>query len=134
MTTETIQETCPQGKPFLVVTARPNDLNPHGDVFGGWLLSHLDVAGAICATQRVKSLVATVAVKEMQFLKPLFVQDIVNIYADVERVGKTSVTIKLKAYADRQYGLGELNVLIADAIFVYVAIAQPGVKQVIESH
>jgi acyl-CoA thioesterase YciA len=119
-------------KPFLIVTAQPNDINPKGDVFGGWLLSHLDVAGAICATQSAKAKVATVAVKEMQFRKPLFIRDIVSLYADVERMGKTSITVKLTAYADRDFGEGDLNVLIADATFVYVAIESPGIKQLIE--
>jgi acyl-CoA thioesterase YciA len=118
-----------QSNPTLIVTPRPNDLNPSGDVFGGWLLSHLDVAGAICATKATKRKVVTVAVKDMQFRKPIFVQDIVNIYTEVMLIGKTSITIKLTAYADRNYGHGEHNVLVADAIFVYVAISTPGVKE-----
>ena len=122
-----------KNKPVLIVTAQPNDINPKGDVFGGWLLSHLDVAGAICATQRSKSKVATIAVKDMTFLKPLFIRDIVSFYAVVEKVGKTSITVNLAAYADRDFGEGESQVKVAEATFIFVAIATPGVKKMIEA-
>jgi acyl-CoA thioesterase YciA len=119
-------------KPILIVTPKPNDINPKDYVFGGWLLSHLDVAGAICATQRSKNQVATIAVEEMMFLKPIFIRDIVSFYAVVEKVGNTSITVNLAVYADRDFGQGELQVKVAEATFVFVAIAKSGVKQKIK--
>ncbi len=116
-------------KPTLVVTTRPNDANPDGDIFGGWLLSQIDIAGQIVATKRAKGSVATVAVKDMLFLQPLFVQDVVSFYCELAKVGKTSIAVSVKVYSDRKLGEGEKNVHVADATFIYVAIEKPGVKR-----
>lgn len=115
-------------EPVLILTPQLNDANPSGDVFGGWLLSQLDIAGCIAATKKVKKKLATVAVKDMHFIQPIFVHDVVSLFAEIEKIGHTSITIKLDVYADRAWGKGKKNIHVAEARFVYVAIKKPGLK------
>ncbi|MDQ2995019.1 MAG: acyl-CoA thioesterase [Pseudomonadota bacterium] len=119
-------------QPTLRVRTRPNDTNASGDIFGGWLMSHIDIACAIEAQLRAKGPVATVAVKELIFRKPLFVYDIVSFYTTLARVGNTSLTIDVEVYARRMHEDGEFVTLeVATATLVFVAIATPGTKRVI---
>jgi acyl-CoA thioesterase YciA len=114
-------------EPVLRVTTRPNDANPNGDIFGGWLMSEIDIAGAIVAGKRDNGPVVTVAVKELLFIKPLFVYDLVTFYAEITATGKTSVTIHVEVYAQRERGShGGKAVKVSDAILVYVAVSEPG--------
>jgi acyl-CoA thioesterase YciA len=117
----------PGRDPILRIKTLPNDANKTGDIFGGWLMANIDIAGAILATKRTKGHVVTVAVKELIFLKPLFVYDLVSFYAEVQKIGKTSITIGVDVYAER------LNqpefIKVANACLVYVAVSQPGVKR-----
>jgi acyl-CoA thioesterase YciA len=117
----------------LRIKTRPIDANKSGDIFGGWLMSQIDMAGAIAAAHRAKGPVVTVAVKELKFLKPLFIYDIASFYTKVIHVGKTSVTIEVEVYAERyQEGNSDLSrVKVSDAILVYVAVAKPGEKRLI---
>lgn len=87
--------------PTLRLVPMPADTNAAGDVFGGWIMSHVDLAGAIAATRRANGRVVTVAVNEFQFYQPVFVGDIVSYYASVTRVGRTSITIFVEVYAER---------------------------------
>lgn len=88
-------------QPTLRITTRPNDANSSGDIFGGWLMSQIDIAGSIEAKVRAKSAIATIAVKELLFLKPLFVYDLVSFYTELVSVGTTSITVKIEVFATR---------------------------------
>ncbi len=117
-------------QPTLRVKTTPNDANATGDIFGGWLMSQIDVAAAIVAAQRCKGPVVTVAVKSLTFLKPLFVYDVVSFYPKVVSVGETSVTVTVEVYAQRP-PLREEVVKISDATLVYVAVIKPGEKRLV---
>lgn len=118
----------PNTQPTLRVKTRPNDANQSGDIFGGWLMSQIDIAGAIVAADRAKGHVVTVSVKDLTLLKPLFVYDIVSFYAKVIAVGRTSITVTIETYAQRAPKQEEV-VKISDAILVYVAVKKPGEKR-----
>lgn len=117
-------------QPTLRIKTTPNDANAAGDIFGGWLMSQIDVAAAIVATERAKGPVVTVAVKSLTFLKPLFVYDVVSFYAKVVSVGETSITMTVEVYAQRP-PLREDVVKISDATLVYVAVIKPGEKRLV---
>ena len=87
----------PQGSLSLQTIAMPADTNPHGDIFGGWLMSQMDLAGGIAARTRTRGRVVTIAVDAMVFHKPVSVGDVVCVYAAEERVGRTSVTFRIEA-------------------------------------
>lgn len=113
--------------PTLRTTTRPNDANPGGDIFGGWLMSQIDIAGAIAAGIRAHGPVVTVAVKELHFIKPLFIQDLVSFYADIVSVGKTSITVAVEVYAQRSRGSQhQVAIKVSDATLIYVAVSEPG--------
>lgn len=113
----------------LRVTTSPNDANPKGDIFGGWLMSKMDIAGSILATKRAQGHVSTVAVSELRFLKPIFVQDLVSFYAEIIKEGTTSLTVKIIAHAESLTPEGFITRQVGEAIFIYVAISKPGVKR-----
>jgi len=121
----------------LRVKTRPNDANQSGDIFGGWLMSQIDIAGAIAASRCAKGLVVTVAVKELQFIKPLYIYDIASFYTKVVRVGKTSIVVEVEVYAERyHYEQNETEppcVKVSSATLVYVAVSKPGQKRQIPS-
>lgn len=128
MITTTI-ETLPQDRqPTLRLKTLPNDANYTGDIFGGWLMSQIDIAGAIAAAERAKGPVVTVAVKQLTFLKPIYVYDLVSFYATVKQVGHTSLTVDVEAYAQR-FRENEAVVKVSNATLVYVAISRPGEKR-----
>jgi len=106
----------------------PADLNQNGDVFGGWVMAQVDVAGAIPAMRRAKGRVATVSVNSFAFKQPVSVGDIVSFYADIVRVGTTSVTVRVEVYAERNYA-APLIVKVTEAELTYVAIDGEGQKR-----
>ncbi|GAA4337582.1 acyl-CoA thioesterase [Pigmentiphaga soli] len=111
----------PEGQiPALRVMAMPADANPSGDVFGGWIMAQVDVAGAIAAVERAKGRVATVAVNSFVFKKPVFVGDVLSFYTDIVRVGRTSITVCIEVYAQRVQLDAEV-VKVTEATVVYVA-------------
>jgi acyl-CoA thioesterase YciA len=124
-------------QPILKLKPGPNDANLRGDIFGGWLMSQIDIAGGITATKETKGMTVTRAVKDLTFIKPLFVYDLVSFFTEVLDVGKTSITIKVEVYAERYSNL--LNPAagpeeidkISDATLVYVAVNKPGEKRII---
>lgn len=122
-------------EPTLRVKTRPNDANKAGDIFGGWLMSQIDIAGAIAAAQRAKGPVVTVAVKELKFLQPLFIYDIASFYTKITSVGKTSVTIEVEVYAERYHeGVNTPSqIKVSEASLVYVAVEKPGKKRLISA-
>ena len=103
------------------VLAMPADTNPTGDVFGGWLMSQVDIAGSILAVQVAQGRVATVAVHEFQFLKPVLVGDLVSCYTELERTGNTSVRVKVEVYAERERDPRTVE-QVANASITYVAV------------
>ncbi len=111
--------------PTLRVVPTPADTNPWGDIFGGWIMSQVDIAGGLVAQQRARGRVTTVAVNAFQFRKPVYVGDIISCYAQVVRVGRTSITVDVEVFADRP-GLGttleEEWVKVTEATLTYVAI------------
>lgn len=121
MTTE------PNGALTVRTLAMPADTNPAGDIFGGWVMSQMDIAGAITAVERAKGRVATVAVDSMTFIAPVKVGDILCVYTSIERVGTTSITVAIEAWARRR----ELadRVKVTDGRFVYVALGEDGSKR-----
>lgn len=104
--------------------AMPADTNPAGDIFGGWLLSQMDMAGEITASQKSRSRVVTVAVNAMTFHKPVHVGDVVSCYTHIERVGRTSITVRIEAIVMR-LETGE-QVPVTEGVFVYVALDENG--------
>ena len=107
--------------PAIRVKAMPADTNELGDVFGGWMMAHVDVAGSIAAQRFTKCRVVTVAIDEFVFLKPVYVGDLVSIYSEVNKVGTTSIRIKVTAYAERVRNTFECD-RVVDATLTYVAI------------
>lgn len=99
----------------------PADTNATGDVFGGWIMSHVDLAGAIAANRRANGHVVTVAVNEFQFHQPVFVGDIVSYYAYLKRVGRTSITIFVEVYAERARPPHAI-LKVTEATVTYVAV------------
>jgi acyl-CoA thioesterase YciA len=110
----------PAGIPVLRVMPMPADANIHGDVFGGWIMAQVDVAGAVPAARRANGRVATVAVTSFQFKNPVFVGDLLSFYAQVLKTGNTSITVEVEVYAERMRLETEV-VKVTEATLVYVA-------------
>ena len=112
----------PEGRePALRVVPMPADENQHGDIFGGWIMSQVDIAGSIAAVRLAKGRVATVAVNSFVFKQPVFVGDLVSFYAEVVRVGRTSITVNVEVYAQRRPER-EIAVKVTEATLTYVAV------------
>lgn len=107
------------------VVAMPADTNAYGDIFGGWLMSQVDIAGSILAIRAAAGRVATVAVKEFRFMAPVAVGDLVSCYAEIRQRGHTSLTVHVVAEACRQLEAHRVAV-VADASLVYVALDDQG--------
>ena len=116
----------PQDKePVLRVVPMPADANQHGDIFGGWIMSQVDIAGGVLAARHARGRVATIAVNSFQFKQPVFIGDVLSFYADVVRVGNTSITVNVEVYAER--GREEAKVVkVTEAALTYVAIDPKG--------
>ena len=117
----TVQTRLPEGKmPALRVVPMPSDSNVHGDVFGGWIMAQVDVAGAVPAVRRANGRIATVAVNSFVFKHPVFVGDLLTFYADIVKVGNTSVTVAVEVFAQRNRLIDEV-VKVTEATLTYVA-------------
>ena len=114
----------PDGELVIRTLAMPADANPSGDIFGGWALSQMDIAGGITASQRARGRVATVAVTAMTFHLPVFVGDVLCVYTEIEKVGRTSITVALEAWALRGRLGGRARV--TEGRFVFVALGEDG--------
>ena len=114
----------PRGELSLRTLAMPADTNQNGDIFGGWLLSQMDIAGGIYVTKTVRSRCVTVAIEAMTFRKAVFVGDVVSVYTDTVRIGRTSVTVSVEAWVTRS-NESQL-ILVTDGTFTYVAIDDSG--------
>lgn len=122
----------PDRQPTLRLVPMPADANAAGDIFGGWIMSQVDIAGGVVAARRSQGRVVTVAVNAFQFKKPVFVGDLVSFYAEVLEVGQTSLTVDVLVYAERGLlGKGTPGgvVMVTDATLTYVAIDHSGGKR-----
>jgi acyl-CoA thioesterase YciA len=120
----------PQKQPALRTVPMPPDLNQNGDVFGGWVMAQVDVAGAIPAMRRASGRVATVSVNSFLFKQPISVGDVVSLYAEVVHVGNTSITVNVEVYAERNY-CNPVTVKVTEAQLTYVAIDRNGQKRTV---
>ncbi|MDV6343463.1 acyl-CoA thioesterase [Nitrosomonas sp. Is37] len=114
----------PEGQPILRTVPMPSDTNYAGDIFGGWIMSQVDTAGSIPAIRRARGRVATVAVNSFVFKQPVFVGDIVSFYANIIKIGRTSITVAVSVYAQRgaREGGKEICIKVTEAVLTYVAI------------
>ncbi|MGB5338230.1 MAG: acyl-CoA thioesterase [Gammaproteobacteria bacterium] len=103
------------------VMASPADTNSEGDIFGGWIMSQVDIAGSIIARRRAQGRIATVAVNSFQFHLPVFVGDLISCYAQITRVGRTSITVHVQAFAER-HGKQHDIIQVTEADLTYVAV------------
>jgi acyl-CoA thioesterase YciA len=121
--------TAPQGELTLRTLAMPRDVNTNGDIFGGWVLSQMDIAAGIVAGARAKGRVATVAVDAMKFIRPVKVGDVLCIYVSIAREGRTSLGLEIEAWVLRdRHGLREK---VTEALFTFVAIDDEGRPRVL---
>lgn len=111
-------------QPTLRLVAMPTDVNAAGDIFGGWIISQIDIAGSIEAHRRAQGRVVTVAVNSVQFHQPVFVGDILSLYAEVTKVGRTSLTIDVAVFAERARHNGSHIIKVTQATLTYVAIGE----------
>lgn len=114
----------PGGEPALRTLAMPRDANANGDVFGGWVMSQMDLAGGVSAARRAEGRIATVAVEAMRFHQPIAIGDLVTCYARIARTGNTSITVKVETWARRR--LSGAEVKVTEGTFIYVAIDENG--------
>lgn len=116
--------TLPAGRtPVLSVVPMPSDSNQHGDIFGGWIMSQVDIAGGVVAARRARGRVATVAVNSFTFKQPVLIGDVVLFYAEVVKVGRTSITVDVEVFAQRNPAVLE-TVKITEATLTFVATDQ----------
>ena len=114
----------PDEDPILRLVPMPTDTNYAGDVFGGWIMAQVDIAGSLPAIRRARGRVATVAVNSFVFKQPVFVGDVVSFYASIVRVGRTSITVNVSVYAQRglRDGGEEICIKVTEAVLTYVSV------------
>ncbi len=114
----------PEGELVLQTVAMPADANAYGDIFGGWLVSQMDLGGAVLAHRRAQNRVTTVAIDKMVFIKPVYIGDLVCCYGEVIKTGHSSISIQLQVFANRmRYGVEDH---VAAGLFTFVAIDEDG--------
>lgn len=118
----------PRGELTIQTLAMPADTNPSGDIFGGWLLSQMDIAGGIIAGRRARGRITTVAVEGMVFHRPVWVGDVVCCYAELLKVGTTSLTVRVEAWVVRRHDPVD-RFKVTEGEFTYVALDHAGVKR-----
>jgi len=112
-------------QPAIRVLAMPADTNARGDIFGGWIMSQVDIAGSVAAHKAVDGRVVTVAVNSFQFRKPVFVGDLISCYAEITRIGRTSITAVVEVFAERERLEGRC-IKVTEATLTYVAVDDQG--------
>ncbi|MEA2999064.1 MAG: acyl-CoA thioesterase YciA [Sphingomonadales bacterium] len=112
----------PRSEPILRVVPRPGDINANGHIFGGWVLSQMDIAAGIVASRRAEGPVATVAIEAMEFIAPILLHDIISVYARIERTGRSSMGIRIEVIADRDRGTRQVKV--TEGMFTFVALGE----------
>lgn len=118
------ESTMPAGIPVIRTIAMPADTNPNGDIFGGWLMSQMDLAAGNVAARRARGRTATVAVEAMSFISPVAVGDEVSLFADIVKEGRTSLRIEVEAW--RRARASEETMKVTEAVFTFVAIDESG--------
>ena len=113
--------TLPDKEPVLRVVPMPADVNQHGDIFGGWIMAQVDIAGGVIAARHARGRVATVAVNSFMFKQPVLVGDLVTFYAEISRIGKTSITVDVEVFAQRNPD-DIVTVRVTEACLTYVAV------------
>lgn len=108
--------------PVIRVPARPSDANLGGNIFGGWIMSYVDIAGSIPALDRAQGAVVTRAVESFEFKQPVHIGDLISCYAEIISEGKTSIKVDVEVYAERRQGSNKQCVKVTEAVLVYVAI------------
>jgi acyl-CoA thioesterase YciA len=111
----------PDREPTLRVVPMPADANQHGDIFGGWVMSQVDIAGGVAAARRARGRVATVAVNSFVFKEPVLIGDVVSFFAQIRRIGRTSITVDVEVYAQRNPS-AVICVKVTEASLTYVAV------------
>ena len=111
----------PEREPTLRVVPLPADVNQNGDIFGGWVMSWVDIAGGVLAAQRARGRVATVAVNSFVFKQPVLIGDVVSFYGEIVRVGRTSITVDVEVYAQRN-PIDVVLIRVTEASLTYVAV------------
>ena len=106
--------------PILRVMPGPSDINANGHIFGGWVLSQMDIAAGIVASRRAKGRVATIAIEAMKFIEPIHLRDLISVYADIERVGRTSMAVRIEVVAHRDFFATKVKV--TEGLFTFVAL------------
>jgi len=119
-------ETPPASAPLIKTVAMPADTNTAGDIFGGWVLSQMDIAGGIAAADHARARVATVGIEAMSFLKPVSIGDILSVYCQVTKVGHTSMAVAIEAWVQRK--LSHELLKVTDGVFTFVALDETGRK------
>jgi acyl-CoA thioesterase YciA len=117
----TVEPGLPHKEPVLRVVPMPADVNQHGDIFGGWIMAQVDIAGGVVAARRARGRVATVAVNSFTFKQPVLVGDLVTFYAEITRIGRTSVTVAVEVFAQRNPD-DLVTVKVTEASLTYVAV------------
>ncbi len=107
-------------EPILRVVPRPADINANGHIFGGWVLSQMDIAAGIVASRESDGAVATVAIDAMEFTAPILLHDLISVYAEIERIGRTSMRIRIQVIASRNRGREQVKV--TEGLFTFVAL------------
>jgi acyl-CoA thioesterase YciA len=120
----------PRGRLSTRAIAMPADTNPAGHVFGGWLMSQMDLAGGTHSYRRARGHTPTVAVEGMEFHQPVYVGDEVSCYTEIIRVGRTSISIRVEAWV-RRHGGSDALVKVTSAVFTYVAVDANGKKRAV---
>jgi acyl-CoA thioesterase YciA len=118
----------PKGELTLRTLAMPRDVNTNGDIFGGWVLSQMDMAAGIVASARAQGRVATVAIDAMQFIRPVKVGDVLCIYVDIARIGRSSMGLQIEAWVlrNRQSAANTAREKVTEGLFTFVAIDENG--------
>ncbi len=118
------------GEPRIKIVAMPKDTNPSGNIFGGWIMAQIDIAGAIATRDLPVHRVVTVAINSMSFREPIFVGDVVSFYAKVTKVGRTSITTEVEVIAERSGDDGFRRCIhVTSATVTYVSVDDSGKKQ-----
>jgi acyl-CoA thioesterase YciA len=107
-------------QPTLRVVPGPTDINANGNIFGGWVLSQMDIAAGIVASQRANGPVATVAIDGMEFIAPIHIRDLISVFAHVDRVGRTSMAVRIEVIATRDRG--KTDIKVTEGLFTFVAL------------
>ena len=127
----TDQSAEPRGEPILRVVPGPSDINANGHIFGGWVLSQMDIAAGILASRRANGPVATVAIDKMEFLAPIHLRDLISVYARIESVGRTSMKVRIEVIASRDRGTTDVKV--TEGVFTFVALDEQHRPRAVDS-